>query len=1851
MSWDSQASLCHPEKVPFLVPSSREQRSVGWESGVLQPSLSFSSNPAGNRSLSGDCASSLPEASQPSRAKAPCRLPASPAPYPQDAFSPSSVSLAPSEFSREGEGRPFVESHLPLSPPSPSPHAVFSPLLPFSSSLVSSLTSPVDAPPLYEAREDREPSRCTSSRERGDEAECRAKSLLRTFSDDRGDAASSSAFFLPRRRPEASRDSGHGIAHRVERNGEHFHSLSPGVSPSGAEREPVRYVHALFSGCPTADGRAQDKATEARDRLLSALPSSGAASPSRGEEVAKVSRRGHPNRHHHRTTDHLSAELLYDAPHAYAISSFPSLGAERLREPARGRKRRDRETTLDFAASREGGACLDFYSPGGFREEADATPRERGRKIAASVPLREAPGSAREDKVLPAGTGRVVASKETKTGRGRRRRRARARRRAARLRQASGHLTQEECPEAQPTDRSPAPEEPGAKASPGGDPGRKKRVKTRAEENGQPRPGIEGGPGSSAAARGGALEKSRLSSKLAQGGQASDCESESRVLSSFYPVYAPPVSSPLPSYVSSSSGLYSSSRGVSWAPRAPEGLDPSHVEPIPPRYFSCSSRLPSSVYGDLPSSVLSADLPSVPPGPYFASFSAAPPSLSPSSLPFLCPSAHAPPLPFSAFGVPPAHCCGARCISSPHSLCSASLPKGGVDGPALLGFPPCSFSHPFGPAVSATGAAASQDPAGLPPVHGRLPSGIFVRPEDRFRLWRYCLWQLQRQAARRREKRSGSGRRRRVRSRGRSDSSCSSPGLFSSKKRRARERGRDGARDRKRHRVREASRHETAPDASQRHGSPPVKERRRSAPSRNSQQTPKERVGAETERHGCLRRSASVSSRTRSAGDTGERQERDRLHPGVLTPTPGALGAFSPSALPASAWAPLGRVSEARSGEEGEMGDTSSSRSRRSHRRRHDWGGEGRRERTGGSRRSRTRYKVREQGRSASFRPLSVSGGTEEGKRKSGEERTKRKAEHTLGSGVSSMYRVGVSDREEPSNSLPSSQRDGQGLSSVRSTACERGSGACATSGKSAGPREGSWNGTASVHRHHKRRDGRGESEGGEGDERRGRADEKPEKEGNRGNFAKRSKGSFASQKDLGRDRKRGGSPKRLHRDSEARDENGDRENRIRAQRLVRGDGASSRSQEADASDGRRAVRDSRRKTRRGRSLRSDSSFAHASRQGQAASGRSSSSRRASRDRAKRRKDERRGRSDGDSYHSRKRRRDGRSSQSDLRERSPKRGEERARDARESPFPGGARSRGDRREREKHDEKRGHERRKMSCSSRSPHRSRRERSASHGARRERRERKERERRRGESSSSGRSRRYERRKRRYGEDSCTRYESYSQRAFFPPSPFFYPSRRPSQFPSLLMKHHRPPVERYKKHFRFSEISWREKRQKDREKKQDRDERGERKRAGTRRRDAAERRRAKKKEKKEDAGSKDDIVHFDWRPGMWLSDRYRVLDKMGEGTFGRVLRCADVHTQRDVAIKVVRDVSRYTSAAKIEVDILREINERDAGSVSSLSPAYSSSHCVRLHDAFLYKSRHMCLVFEKLGKSLYDLLTDNHYQGFYLEDIRIVAKQCLIALAFLRVCRLTHTDLKPENILLLDDVLIPVPAPRPSSSSSSKGRYLRPAKVGVKVIDFGSATFEDDYHSSLINTRQYRAPEVILGLGWDMSSDVWSLGCILMELYTGNLLFRTHEHLEHLAMMERIIGPMPPNMLEAAVSTDGRRYLSPSSLASNPSETLAYPPFFEAGEDRDRRDKDRRDEREQTTSRLRLHWPEGASSTNSEERVRNCVPLHALVLPHHRAFADFVSSLLQIDPQARPTPGDALLHPFFAADLTE
>ncbi|CAE7240839.1 Doa, partial [Symbiodinium necroappetens] len=114
---------------------------------------------------------------------------------------------------------------------------------------------------------------------------------------------------------------------------------------------------------------------------------------------------------------------------------------------------------------------------------------------------------------------------------------------------------------------------------------------------------------------------------------------------------------------------------------------------------------------------------------------------------------------------------------------------------------------------------------------------------------------------------------------------------------------------------------------------------------------------------------------------------------------------------------------------------------------------------------------------------------------------------------------------------------------------------------------------------------------------------------------------------------------------------------------------------------------------------------------------------------------------------------------------------------------------------------------------------------------------------------------------------------------------------------------------------------------------------------------------------------------------------------------------------------------------------------------------------------------------------------------------------VALKFLHDLSLTHTDLKPENILLQSREVARVSFFPRSEFQPPEARYrnlpyARPASNSIKLIDFGNATYVDMHHSSIIQTRQYRSPEVILQIGWSEKADIWSLGCILFELYTGN-----------------------------------------------------------------------------------------------------------------------------------------------------
>jgi len=350
---------------------------------------------------------------------------------------------------------------------------------------------------------------------------------------------------------------------------------------------------------------------------------------------------------------------------------------------------------------------------------------------------------------------------------------------------------------------------------------------------------------------------------------------------------------------------------------------------------------------------------------------------------------------------------------------------------------------------------------------------------------------------------------------------------------------------------------------------------------------------------------------------------------------------------------------------------------------------------------------------------------------------------------------------------------------------------------------------------------------------------------------------------------------------------------------------------------------------------------------------------------------------------------------------------------------------------------------------------------------------------------------------------------------------------------------------------------------------------------------------------------DAGHYEFRVGMMIN-QYKVLRHLGDGTFGRVLEVLSLENYNTYAMKVIRAVERYVRAAKSEAKTILDIEKRAKKGESGI---------VNLYESFEFGDNY-CMVFEKLGPSLYDFLKANHYKGYPVKYVQEFFKQILQVVGFMHESGITHTDLKPENVLLATDkkktcsrTKIPYELDR-----STNYRYYVPQASKIKLIDFGGAVYDHEYHGKVINTRQYRAPEVILDcITWDHSNDIWSIGCIIVEIYSGELFFETHESYEHMAMIQKVSGAIPQWMGKNSENE--------------------FKDFFS----------------ESKNGRVSFDWPRNASSNESIKRVEKMRTLDDLINPKHTLLKDLLKKCFEIDPKKRISAKDALEHPFFAFKL--
>ncbi|XP_029455633.1 homeodomain-interacting protein kinase 2 isoform X2 [Rhinatrema bivittatum] len=332
---------------------------------------------------------------------------------------------------------------------------------------------------------------------------------------------------------------------------------------------------------------------------------------------------------------------------------------------------------------------------------------------------------------------------------------------------------------------------------------------------------------------------------------------------------------------------------------------------------------------------------------------------------------------------------------------------------------------------------------------------------------------------------------------------------------------------------------------------------------------------------------------------------------------------------------------------------------------------------------------------------------------------------------------------------------------------------------------------------------------------------------------------------------------------------------------------------------------------------------------------------------------------------------------------------------------------------------------------------------------------------------------------------------------------------------------------------------------------------------------------------------------------MTNTYEVLEFLGRGTFGQVVKCWKRGTNEIVAIKILKNHPSYARQGQIEVSILARLSTESA----------DDYNFVRAYECFQHKN-HTCLVFEMLEQNLYDFLKQNKFSPLPLKYIRPILQQVATALMKLKSLGLIHADLKPENIMLVD------PSRQP---------------YRVKVIDFGSASHVSKaVCSTYLQSRYYRAPEIILGLPFCEAIDMWSLGCVIAELFLGWPLYPGASEYDQIRYISQTQGLPAEYLLSAGTKTT--RFFNRDTDSPYPLWRLKTP-----------------DDHETET---------GIKSKEARKYIFNCLDDMAQVnmttdlegsdmlveKADRREFIDLLKKMLTIDADKRITPIETLNHPF-------
>uniref|UniRef100_A0A0N5A579 dual-specificity kinase n=1 Tax=Parastrongyloides trichosuri TaxID=131310 RepID=A0A0N5A579_PARTI len=323
---------------------------------------------------------------------------------------------------------------------------------------------------------------------------------------------------------------------------------------------------------------------------------------------------------------------------------------------------------------------------------------------------------------------------------------------------------------------------------------------------------------------------------------------------------------------------------------------------------------------------------------------------------------------------------------------------------------------------------------------------------------------------------------------------------------------------------------------------------------------------------------------------------------------------------------------------------------------------------------------------------------------------------------------------------------------------------------------------------------------------------------------------------------------------------------------------------------------------------------------------------------------------------------------------------------------------------------------------------------------------------------------------------------------------------------------------------------------------------------------------------------------------LAFRFQILRVCGEGSYGQVLKTFDHKRRKTVAVKVLR---RYNDKKNLE-------DNKELGMLQYLTnqDIKNKNYIVRFRGAFTFRN-HICLILEHLHKNLRDVIRQYYFNGSDIHKLQKVTKDLLSALEYLSNLGVVHGDLKPENIMVTDEEI-----------------------SSIKLIDFGGAFFVDSPPLSFAQTLRYRCPELILNGSASLPMDIWSLGCIVAELISGNQLFTGIDERDQLNRMIEILDLPPVKIIESCAKKQ-RFFVQNDDLQckkineSGTEEINNYVPI---------------------NMNSSKYYSPGAKNLNS-----------VIGFPKYKWSLRFIRMCLKWDPSERITTSFALHHPFITGNF--